>query len=1029
MANKKIWELPSWVPSGNTSNNTIPIDNNFFTQKISLSAITEYVQNNITNTVFTTTYNGLVNSITGNTLNTGSYYLITDFRTCYDQPDFNSDGNAITLNNYKQAAIEPIMVFATSTNTISTTAYQPAYPNDRIQYDWTFSTTEITSGVAYGRISERIDEFNNRTDYDHRTILFKRYKLFTYRPNQPLNGTIQLFNNGIISGTNTSFTTLTVGDVVYIPINFSSYYEIVSITGNTAMTVSGDTITAVGAGQQIFLTILETNGSDGYFSYKQTNVKSNDFIEYTTFGDAISKDYAKNTYVGNFANNYQNVGYGFILSNNVFLEGQYESNKFGDYCYNNTFGTDNQNNIWGDYCYENVSTNDIDGNIIAHYFNNNLINVNLTSNQINNNFNNNKLLAENNENFENNIIGNDFNNNTIYSWFYNNEILNGFNNNIIGNFDDLTNFVFFENRIGNNFSENTINNNFFKNDIGVYFNGNEIDGETFTNRIGEQFENNTIYGNFYDNQIFNEFKGNITYQDFNANKVDWGFGSNEFSGSCGSNSFGPFTVSNDFLGEVFGNVIKGDFIGNTIGDVFGINNIGYNFESNIIAQYFANNEIGNFFTDNTIGEGFGFGGFSTRKNYIGDEFYNNTVGEYFYNNRVSNYFQNNTLGDYFQWNVIDTDINLVDFTPNYGNITAFTYTTLGTGTTNGIYTNLIGTTNGHGVNASFNIEVSGNTVIGISGNTSGKLYKTGDAITIPGSQIGGVTGVISGFTTNKLNVKIYKPADSTYQFPDNEIEMDYLIDNSPLFNTYYSPNIQGVSYSTKTGVDQNQYGMVIDGYIKIPSGNTYYFGLSSDDGSDAFINDIKVADWYGAHGDNGNIPDGNQYPIVLTAGTYSVKVRLQERFGQDIVSLLYSSNSGSTWNIIPNNWFPINITGTTGSYTNIVAQGVGSGENATFDVTVIDGVVDSVVLSNGGESYSVGEILTIPGSAFGGTEDITITVDSVYSDDVIVTVTGIGTNPSVYEQYTCQIFERQGGDKRLSYYDSSDILTIKNINE
>ena len=29
MANKKIWELPSWVPSGNTSNNTIPIDNNF----------------------------------------------------------------------------------------------------------------------------------------------------------------------------------------------------------------------------------------------------------------------------------------------------------------------------------------------------------------------------------------------------------------------------------------------------------------------------------------------------------------------------------------------------------------------------------------------------------------------------------------------------------------------------------------------------------------------------------------------------------------------------------------------------------------------------------------------------------------------------------------------------------------------------------------------------------------------------------------------------------------------------------------
>jgi hypothetical protein len=52
------------------------------------------------------------------------------------------------------------LVFATSENTISTTAYQPLYPNDRIQYDVSFGQTEITSGNAYGRITERIDEFN-----------------------------------------------------------------------------------------------------------------------------------------------------------------------------------------------------------------------------------------------------------------------------------------------------------------------------------------------------------------------------------------------------------------------------------------------------------------------------------------------------------------------------------------------------------------------------------------------------------------------------------------------------------------------------------------------------------------------------------------------------------------------------------------------------------------------------------------------------------------------------------------------------
>lgn len=47
MPNKRIWELPSWVSSGDTFNNTLPIDNNFVTQKISLSAITEYVKSSL----------------------------------------------------------------------------------------------------------------------------------------------------------------------------------------------------------------------------------------------------------------------------------------------------------------------------------------------------------------------------------------------------------------------------------------------------------------------------------------------------------------------------------------------------------------------------------------------------------------------------------------------------------------------------------------------------------------------------------------------------------------------------------------------------------------------------------------------------------------------------------------------------------------------------------------------------------------------------------------------------------------------
>jgi hypothetical protein len=928
------------------------------------------------------TYSGLVNSITTSGLSAGSFYIITDFRTCYDQPDFNSFGNPITTGNYKQAPIEPIVVFATSVSTISIDAYQPIYPNDKIQYDWTYSTTETTNGLAYGRITERIDEFNNRTDYDHRTILFKRYRLFTHRQDQPLNGTIQLFSNGIVSGTSTSFNSLNVGDVIYLPNVNPSFYEITGITNNTSMGVSGDTIVSSGAGQVFYKANEETNDTNGYFSYKRTNVKTNDFVEYTTFGDAISENYAKNNYVGNFSNGYVTYEFNFLLANNVFLEGQYQSNKLGNYCFNNTFGTDNEHNTWGDWCYENVSTNDIDGNVIGDYFYGNLMNVNLVDNRIGNNFYNNRLLGENggveSEQFSGNIIGNNFNGNTIYSSFYDNQIGNRFENNTIGDFGNLDNLEFrrnvilndfnqniirkdFQNnQIGNQFNENVVNGDFYKNIIGngFYFNqnighnfyGNHIGngfnendvigdyfqdnqiGEYFNsnnnisynfknNQIGNQFENNTLgntdyfnwvnttienltgrtydtfYGSLYgsegnnvdnlilgkefimhdtvndeyhkvkftqwtlndngggfsyertkvhptveptviftktnggnevdviveglleitrdnngaiynyagegswdsnqspvgtewnsiytqnndnngsdfqDNIIDNEFKGNLILNDFAGNYVKSYAGGNEFSGNVYSNQIGSFTYDNQFLGEIVDNTWQDNFYVNVIGDSFNKNTFETDFGNNIIANNFQSNQIGNNFSDNTIGQDFfnntigenfyentigdgfqtnqigsyfnnntiadyfGYGYGAPQGNKIGSNFYNNTIGEYFYNNTIPDNFTENTIGNYFQWNVVNTSIDSTDFTPNYGNITGFTYTATGTSATDEIYTGLSGvTTSEFGVNATFDIEVSGGTVIGVSGNTEGKLYVTGDTITILGSQIAG----------------------------------------------------------------------------------------------------------------------------------------------------------------------------------------------------------------------------------------------------------------------------------------------------
>jgi hypothetical protein len=418
--------------SGSFTGGTVPGNTNF-TGNLSadtFSATTYLNLPTIEVSAITTTYSGLVSDILSSGLTTGSFYLISDFKTCYDQPNYNDNGSPIMVGNYKQGIVEPILVLATSDNTISSDVYQPAHPNDKLTYDWSFSATEVTNNVAFGRITERVDEFNNRTDYDHKNILFIRYKLYTYRPNQPLDGTVSLLGDGTVNGVGTSFTALTIGDVIYIDNTYPSYYEIISITDDLTMMVSGDTISPI-SGQVFYNGIEETFGG-AHFNYKKPNIKSGNFIEYLTFGDAILNSFAKNNYVGNY--DYTDFGV-FILPNNLFLGGQYESNKFGNNCFNNTFGTDNQNNIWGEYCHGNVSTNDIDNNHIGNRFLNNIININLVDNKIGNDFSGNKLFGGNANDFTNNQIGNDFTDNTIYSEFYNNIITNGFQyNNILNSF-------------------------------------------------------------------------------------------------------------------------------------------------------------------------------------------------------------------------------------------------------------------------------------------------------------------------------------------------------------------------------------------------------------------------------------------------------------------------------------------------------------------------------------------------------------------------------------------------------------------
>ena len=603
------------------------------------------------------TYSQFVAEAGNGILTPGRWYLMTDFQTCYDQPNYDTDGIPITTGNYKTGSTEPILLLAISTTGFSPTVYSTLYPQDKISYDFTWNTTEVTSGPAKGRITERIDQFNNRADYDFRSVQFIRY--VGYFSEQFYNGKINLdgaTGQVTTAQSGTSFTTdFTVGDIfgIYAPgingIASFQYYEISSIVSNVEMYVTGRTLDNVS--NVYYSAGIRLPNYMNPFQCNITGTTNDEFAEYYTFNDGTNY----NTYLGD------NVSYDtFILSNNVFLSGSYRNNTFGGNVVGNTLNDDMDSNIIGPYCQYNIITNDFDRNNIGSYFQYNIIDCDMESNQIDNYFQNNMLgdadsqdfdfnrigsyfsynfLTFNNNDFINNNIGDSFNNNlidsgfrnnTIVGDFYNNLIINqSFNDNFIGDnfYDNIIPSSFYSNNIGDNFNTNTIYWEFRKNSILNDFNTNTIGGVDNlgllfeNNQIMNNFNGNDIQGNFWSNQLKTDFKGNVIFEEFGLNNIGFRF---------------------------FSNNLSGDTTFNNIGDYF---------EFNTCYGSFSYNTIGTNFNNNDVQDGFGVGGGTPQGNRIGNNFEDNTIGEYFYNNTISDNFTNNTVDNLFQWNIVNTAVN------------------------------------------------------------------------------------------------------------------------------------------------------------------------------------------------------------------------------------------------------------------------------------------------------------------------------------------------------------------------------------
>jgi hypothetical protein len=825
-----------------------------------------------------TTYNGLTASLATDSLTPGTYYKITDFRTCYDQPDYDVYGNSIQVGNYRTGSISPIIVFALDSGSLASDAYQPEYPNDNIKYDITFNQTEVTDSPAFGRIIYRKDNQGNEMDYDFREVLFKRYD--AYYSEDVYDGTISVEESGsfaFITGSGTFFENFTTGSVVGVlninndPLVF--YYEIVSIEDDYRMVVTGSRYNSPSDTR-----LLDANLLEGV-SWKQNNILSNSAsIEIPTFeyiGDCFNNT---STNTAAFTVWDENT---FLLPNNVFKgENTYRDNSFSQVFRNNTFNDASSNsNIVMDRFYNNIINNDFDNNIIKDSFYNNIIVCDFRYNTVSGEFHNNHFGDEDEDDFDyniingefynnfytsdddfyyniinggfdhniildefskntlngfyNNVLGGEFGdnrigesfygnktynefrentiadevynnnffssflgntiighevyNNNFYSWTEDNQIGSSFRNNDIGESDDYGDTNFSRNKIGNDFYDNIVSQSFEDNVIGSGFYDNTINNEFLHNNIESDFESNTIVNNgelesFEYNQIGNEMKGNLISGSFISNKIGYAFVGNEIGDGFNSNTIGNIFTGND-IGEGCISNIFGDYtIENNIGNGFVENFILNNFIDNTIANDFKSNKIGNDFTDNMIGDGFGFGGSSYRGNVIGNSFTDNIIGEYFYDNNIGDRFTYNRIGNDFQYNRIETELDDYDFTTYLGVINTISSSI--TDGTDGVYSDLTGSTAGFGSGSVFEVTVASSIVSNIAITNSGNLYEVDDTITIASGSFGGTTDLVLTVTELHPAPMVYGNYNKTIQRRfDGTIVLTALDDSNQFYIT------------------------------------------------------------------------------------------------------------------------------------------------------------------------------------------------------------------------------------------------------
>ena len=363
------------------------------------------------------TYDELVALIAAEGLEVGCYYRITDYQTKHYMLDGVLDPIEEDINT---GDVEPLMVLATSSNTLDKQARSEQYPQDIIYYDWNPENWKYDVGFAAyneevlpdwkGCIYFRHDTRNdNYVGYDFRKVKFRRWAL-AEAPD----------------GFNTVYAGLTSAD----------------------------------------------------------GIDAGDYEDFLTFHftEEVYNRHVLANHIEPMRWSSQEWMHG-ILSNVVFMPEAYDDpdnfgwyqvylNEFGSGMYDCTFGGYCESNTVGGYFYNNTVGADFFNNIVGVNFRDNTVGVGFFNNTVGVGFGYNTVGV----NFVHNIVGVGFRHNTVGVDFGYNTVGVSFGHNTVG-------VGFMHNTVGAYFRYNTVQNEVRHIETPDRTNNNEWRGNVIRDRI------------------------------------------------------------------------------------------------------------------------------------------------------------------------------------------------------------------------------------------------------------------------------------------------------------------------------------------------------------------------------------------------------------------------------------------------------------------------------------------------------------------------------------------------------------------